>query len=89
MIGDPGITSSLGIDVVKPCKTPKSESFRETKDAFKIANITNVNFTNITNIIFPILGKPSNSKTDEFLEKFQTAFAPPPPHFRKVMLQIF
>ena len=25
------------------------------------------------------LGKPSPSKTDEFSEKFQTAFAPPPP----------
>ena len=35
------------------------------------------------------LGKLSPSKTDEFSEKFQTAFGPPPPHFRKVMLHIF
>ena len=34
------------------------------------------------------LGMPDTSKTDEFSEKFQTAFDPPP-HFRKVMLQIF
>ena len=26
---------------------------------------------------------------DEFSEKFQTAFDPPPPHFRKVVLQFF
>ena len=32
------------------------------------------------------LGKPKASKTDDFLEKFQTAFAPPPPHFRKIIL---
>ena len=37
-----------------------------------------------------LLGKLSPSKTDEFSEKFQMAFdPPPPPHFRKVMLQIF
>ena len=35
------------------------------------------------------LGMPTSSKTDEFSEKFQTAFDPPPPHFRKVILQIF
>ena len=36
------------------------------------------------------LGTPSPSKIDEFSEKFQTAFdPPPPPHFRKVILQIF
>ena len=34
------------------------------------------------------LGKLSPSKTDEFSEKFQTAFDSPP-HFRKVMLQFF
>ena len=28
------------------------------------------------------LGKDGPTKTDEFLEKFQTAFDPPPPHFR-------
>ena len=27
------------------------------------------------------LGKPVRTKTDEFLEKFQTAFDPPPPSF--------
>ena len=32
---------------------------------------------------------PTSSKMDEFSEKFQTAFDPPPPHFRKVMLQFF
>ena len=36
------------------------------------------------------LGTHSPSKTDEFSEKFQTAFdPPPPPHFRKVVLQFF
>ena len=35
------------------------------------------------------LGTYQASKTDEFLEKFQTAFDPTPPHFRKVMLQFF
>ena len=35
------------------------------------------------------LGKGGSSKTDEFLEKFQTAFDPPPPHFRKIMLRFF
>ena len=34
------------------------------------------------------LGKPTPSKTDEFSEKFRTAFEAPP-HFRKVVLQIF
>ena len=29
------------------------------------------------------------TKKNEFSEKFQTAFDPPPPHFRKVMLQFF
>ena len=36
------------------------------------------------------LGMPTSSKTDEFSEKFQTAFPPPPPplpHFWKGMLQ--
>ena len=31
----------------------------------------------------------SKNLTDEFSEKFQTVFDPPPPHFRKIMLQIF
>ena len=35
------------------------------------------------------LGKGGYSKTDEFLEKFQPAFDPPPPHFRKIMLRFF
>ena len=35
------------------------------------------------------LGTADVYKTDEFSEKFQTAFDPPPPHFRKIMLQIF
>ena len=35
------------------------------------------------------LGKDPATKSDEFLEKFQTAFDPPPPHFWKIMLQIF
>ena len=34
------------------------------------------------------LGKPRTSKTDEFSEKFQTAFDPPS-HFRKITLQFF
>ena len=32
-------------------------------------------------------GMPDTSKTDKFSEKFQTAFDPP--HFRKIILQIF
>ena len=34
--------------------------------------------------------KPLSTKTDEFSEKFQTPIdhSPPPPHFRKIMLQI-
>ena len=41
-------------------------------------------------IILPALGTLTPSKTDEFSEKFQTAFDPPPaPHFRKIMLRIF
>ena len=34
------------------------------------------------------LGKPPPTKTDEFSEKFRTAFDPPP-HFRKIILRIF
>ena len=34
------------------------------------------------------LGKDPATKSDEFLEKFQTAFDPPP-HFWKIVLQIF
>ena len=29
-----------------------------------------------------------HTKMDEFSEKFQTTFDPPPPHFRKIMLRI-
>ena len=36
------------------------------------------------------LGKGGATKSDEFLEKFQTAFdPPPPPNFWKIILQIF
>ena len=31
----------------------------------------------------------NTTKSDEFLEKFQTAFNPPPPHFWKIMLHFF
>ena len=34
------------------------------------------------------LGKDGCTKSDVFSEKFQTAFDPPP-HFRKIMLQMF
>ena len=50
---------------------------------------------NISNIFLPLgvfyvsLGKGPATKSDEFSEKFQTAFDPPPPHFRKIILQIF
>ena len=33
-------------------------------------------------------GTDGDTKTDEFSEKFQTAFDPPPPHFRKIILRI-
>ena len=32
------------------------------------------------------LGTYAHTKTDEFSEKFQTAFGPPPPHVQKIML---
>ena len=32
-------------------------------------------------------GKPPQTKTDDFSEKYQTAFAPPSPHFQKIILQ--
>ena len=35
------------------------------------------------------LGKGGATNSDEFLEKFQTAFDPPPPHFWKIILQFF
>ena len=37
---------------------------------------------------FHTLGKGGATKTDKSSEKFQMAFDPPP-HFRKIMLQIF
>ena len=33
------------------------------------------------------LGTGKVNRSDEFSEKFQTAFDPPPPHFRKVTLR--
>ena len=41
-------------------------------------------------LLYPVsrLGKRCTSKTDEFVEKFQTTFDPPP-HFRKIILQFF
>ena len=36
-----------------------------------------------------ILEKPVSTKTNEFLENFRTAFDPPPPLFRKKILQFF
>ena len=38
--------------------------------------------------ISDMLGTGDATKTDEFSEKFQMAFDPPP-HFRKIMLQSF
>ena len=35
------------------------------------------------------LGEDPGTKSDDFLEKFQTAFNPPTPHFWKIILQIF
>ena len=35
------------------------------------------------------LGKDGATKADEFSETIQTAFDPPPPHFRKIMMQFF
>ena len=40
-------------------------------------------------LIVRIKGMPDTFNTDEFSEKFQTAFDPPPPHLRKIMLRIF
>ena len=36
----------------------------------------------------PSLGNGPDAKSDEFLEKFQTAFNPPPP-FLEIILQFF
>jgi len=37
----------------------------------------------------PLLGTGDATKTDEFSVKFETAFAPDPPHFQKIILQFF
>ena len=37
----------------------------------------------------PSLGNGPDAKSDEFLEKFQTAFNPPPPHFWKLYCNSF
>ena len=39
--------------------------------------------------LIEILGTGGVSKMDEFLEKFQTAFDPPLPNFRKIILPFF
>ena len=38
---------------------------------------------------YNLYGKDPATKLDEFFEKFQTAFDPPPPHFWKITLQFF
>ena len=35
------------------------------------------------------LGKGAATKSDEFSEKIRNGLQPPPPHFRKILLQIF
>ena len=41
-------------------------------------------------VVFIYLGKDPATKSEGFLEKFQTAFEPPPPpHFWKIILQFF
>ena len=40
-------------------------------------------------LLWPSSGKGPATKSDEFLEKFQTAFAPPPPHFWKLYCNFF
>ena len=35
------------------------------------------------------LGKDPATKSDDFLEKFQKGFAPPPPYFWKIIVQFF
>ena len=45
--------------------------------------------TDSSHINWVLLGTPHISKTDEFSEKFQTVFDPPPLIFRKIILQIF
>ena len=40
-------------------------------------------------IILPALGTLTPSKTDEFSEKFQTAFDPPPAPFSENFIAIF
>ena len=44
--------------------------------------------TNEMRVALP-LGTGHATKSDEFSEKFQTAFDPPPSHFQKIILQIF
>ena len=39
--------------------------------------------------IHPYKGMGPATKSDDFLEKFQTAFDPHPPHFWEIMFQIF
>ena len=38
---------------------------------------------------FLLLAKGPATKSDEFSKKFQTAFDPPPPHFRKLCRKFF
>ena len=40
-------------------------------------------------VYFPLIGTGGGTKTDDFLEKFQTAFDPPPLIFGKLYCKFF
>ena len=85
--------SSPYLGNIGPCKLFKSSwkgSLKKKLDStkFKSASSTQKNFHLSLVCGISVLGKDGVSKTDEFLEKFQTAFDHPP-HFRKIMLRFF
>ena len=61
------------------------ESWGSTKKNGKIKDLV----LNCTIFLPPPLGKGPATKLDEFLEKFQTAFDPPPLIFRKLHCNFF
>ena len=66
----------------------KLDIVNSADSAFFILNLVSLDPRCIFSLVAS-LGKLPPTKTDEFSEKFQTAFDPPPPHFRKIMLRIF
>ena len=69
-------------------------TFAEGQSAHKLvktlADIMTIIQVSPESKVYPILGKPVSTKTDEFPENFRTAFAPPPrPFFGKFHCDFF